>query len=77
MTVEQINNKGQLRHLLTLADLERSDIEMILDRATGYLTLAGHAPARDTILRGYTVANLFFEASTRTRASFELAAQTP
>ncbi len=75
MTVEQINNKGQLRHLLTLAELQRNDIEMILDRATSYLTPAGHAPARDTILRGYTVANLFFEASTRTRASFELAAK--
>ncbi len=75
MMVEQINAKGQLRHLLTLAELERSHIETIIDRATGYLTPAGHPPPHDTILRGQTVANLFFEASTRTRASFELAAK--
>ena len=75
MTVEQINDQGQLRHLLTLADLERSQIEMIVDCATGYLTSAGHPAPHDTILQGQTVANLFFEASTRTRASFELAAK--
>ena len=75
MTVEQINDKGQLRHLITLADLERSQIEMIIDCATGYLTPVGHPPPHDTILQGQTVANLFFEASTRTRASFELAAK--
>ena len=75
MTVEQINAQGQLRHLLTLADLERSQIEMIIDCATSYLTAAGRPPPRDTILKDQTVANLFFEASTRTRASFELAAK--
>ena len=75
MTVEQINAQGQLRHLLALADLERSQIEMIIDCATGYLTPAGRPPPRDTTLKGQTVANLFFEASTRTRASFELAAK--
>jgi len=75
MTVEQISPKGQLRHLLTLADLERSQIETIIDRATSYLTPAHKPPPHDTILQGQTVANLFFEASTRTRASFELAAK--
>ncbi len=75
MTVEQTSAKGQLRHLLTLAELERSHIEMIIDRAAGYLTPAGDPPPHDTILEGQTVANLFFEASTRTRASFELAAK--
>ncbi len=75
MTVEQINDKGQLRHLISLGNLDRSHIEMIIDRATQYLTPVGHTPNRYTILKGQTVANLFFEVSTRTRASFELAAK--
>jgi len=75
MTVSQLNDRGQLRHLITLADLKRSEIESIIERASRYLTPIGYPPPRDTILRGHTVANLFFEASTRTRASFELAAK--
>ncbi|MGI9257872.1 MAG: aspartate carbamoyltransferase catalytic subunit [Gammaproteobacteria bacterium] len=73
--IAQISDKGRLRHLLTLADLDREHIQMIIDRATAYLTEVGQPPAHDTLLRGITVANLFFEASTRTRASFELAAK--
>lgn len=75
MSVQQINDRGQLRHLITLADLGREQIQMIIDRAETYLTPVGTPPPRDDILRGQTVANLFFEASTRTRASFELAAK--
>lgn len=75
MTVEQLNDNGQLRHLITLADLSRDEIERIIDRAHHYLTPIGRPPPTDTILQGITVANLFFEASTRTRASFELAAK--
>ena len=75
MTVEQLNEHGQLRHLITLADLSRTDIERIIDRAHHYLTPIGQPPPKDAILDGITVANLFFEASTRTRASFELAAR--
>jgi len=75
MTVAQLNDHGQLRHLITLADLRRTDIEKIIDRAHSYLTPIGGPPPRDTILEGHTIANLFFEASTRTRASFELAAK--
>jgi aspartate carbamoyltransferase catalytic subunit len=75
MTVAQLNGRGQLRHLISLADLPRSQIEMIIRRAESYLTPLGEPPPRDRILEGYTVANLFFEASTRTRASFELAAK--
>ena len=73
--ISQISDRGRLRHLLTLADLDRDQIQMIIDRATTYLTTVGQPPAHDTLLRGITVANLFFEASTRTRASFELAAK--
>jgi aspartate carbamoyltransferase catalytic subunit len=70
----QTANTG-IRHLLSLDNLNKSIIENILDRSEGYLTEPGQLPARDTCLAGRTVANLFFEASTRTRASFELAAK--
>lgn len=73
--VEQLNERGELRHLITLADLERPQLERIIERATRYLTPLGRRPPRDDILRDRTVANLFFEPSTRTRASFELAAK--
>jgi aspartate carbamoyltransferase catalytic subunit len=75
MSIEQINGRGQLRHLITLEELSEAQIERILGVANGYVTTAGRPPSRDSILRGRTVANLFFEASTRTRASFELAAK--
>jgi len=75
MSFEQINSFGNLRHLITLDGLPKSQLELILERARRYLTAVGSPPPRADILRGQTVANLFFEASTRTRASFELAAK--
>jgi len=71
---EQICGNGRLRHLLTLEGLPRSLIERLIEQAERYLTPIGSPPARDTSLTGCTVVNLFFEPSTRTRASFELAA---
>ncbi len=71
----QLTEAGELRHLLTLEGLDRSIIENLLDRSEEYRHPIGSVPARDTCLAGRTVANLFFEASTRTRASFELAAK--
>jgi aspartate carbamoyltransferase catalytic subunit len=65
---------GRLRHLLTLAGLSRDEILQLLDLAQFYVRLPGDVPARDQSLAGRTVANLFFEPSTRTRVSFELAA---
>jgi aspartate carbamoyltransferase catalytic subunit len=73
--VEQVTPGGQLRHLITLDHLGRPLLERLLERARRYLAHAHEAPPRDTVLRGRTVANLFYEASTRTRASFELAAK--
>jgi aspartate carbamoyltransferase catalytic subunit len=73
--IEQIDSEGHLRHLLTLSTLDRQRIEGIIEQAHRYLTPIGRLPARDTIMRGCTVVNLFFEPSTRTRASFELAAR--
>jgi aspartate carbamoyltransferase catalytic subunit len=71
----QIDADGRLRHLLTLEDLGRARIEALLDRAAAlraeFRRGAGIAP----LLAGRTVINLFFEASTRTRTSFELAAR--
>jgi aspartate carbamoyltransferase catalytic subunit len=73
--VEQLNERGELRHLINLGGLDRSHLEEILDLAARYRTPVGGSAPRDDILKGCTVANLFFEASTRTRASFELAAK--
>ena len=74
-TIEQLDERGRLRHLLSLEGLERRLIEKILEQAHRYLTPIGQPPVRDTVLDGCTVVNLFFEPSTRTRASFELAAK--
>lgn len=71
----QLDSLGRLRHLLTLEGLDRRLIEALLDRADGFLRPGGALPARSDALAGRTVTNLFFEPSTRTRASFELAAK--
>jgi aspartate carbamoyltransferase catalytic subunit len=68
--IAQTDAAGRLRHLVTLDGLPRRLLESLLDRAA--VLAAG--PARSDALRGFTVANLFGEPSTRTRASFELAA---
>jgi aspartate carbamoyltransferase catalytic subunit len=65
---------GRLRHLITLEGLSATELTGLLNLAQFYLREAGDVPARDQSLWGRTVANLFFEPSTRTRVSFELAA---
>ena len=69
----QLNADGSLRHLLTLKGLDKSLLVDILDDADRYITPTDELPARSSVLAGRTVANLFFEPSTRTRASFDLA----
>jgi len=69
----QLDASGNLQHLLTLKGLDKTLLTDILDDAQQYLTEPGELPARGKSLAGRTVANLFFEASTRTRASFDLA----
>ena len=71
----QRDQGGRLRHLLTLDGLSRDELEQLLDLAQFYVRVPGELPARDQSLWGRTVANLFFEPSTRTRVSFELAAK--
>jgi aspartate carbamoyltransferase catalytic subunit len=66
----QLDAGGRLRHLVTLDGLGRDLLETLLARAEAFAA----APARGDALAGLTVANLFGEPSTRTRASFELAA---
>jgi aspartate carbamoyltransferase catalytic subunit len=69
----QLNPDGSLRHLLTLKGFDRDMLVSILDDAERYITPDDSLPARSKALAGRTVANLFFEPSTRTRASFDLA----
>ena len=69
----QLDAGGRLRHLLTLEGMNPAIVSDILDRAEGYLRDPGHPAARADSLAGQTIANLFFENSTRTRTSFEIA----
>lgn len=71
----QLDRHGHLRHLLTIKGLGRSLISRLLDNSEAYLNDIGEPVVRSGTLRGRTVANLFFEPSTRTRASFDLAAK--
>src|SRR5579875_3924709 len=61
--------------LLDIESLSRPDIETILARSKDFQPAPGQTFKRFDILRGRTVVNLFFEASTRTRTSFEIAAK--
>ena len=61
------------RHLLGIEGLSRADIEAVLDLAESYVALNRQADKRADALKGLTQINMFFEASTRTQASFELA----
>src|SRR3982074_2396175 len=63
------------KHLLSIGDLDRPAIERILDRAESFAEVAGREIKKVPALRGRTVVNLFYEASTRTSSSFELAAK--
>lgn len=71
----QFSASGRLRHLLTLRSLSKSHLTELLDRAEQYLSPDGGPVVRSDALVGKTVGNLFFEPSTRTRASFDLAAR--
>jgi aspartate carbamoyltransferase catalytic subunit len=61
------------RHLLGIAGLEADEITLILDTAVAMKEIGGRAIKKVPTLRGRTVVNLFFEPSTRTRTSFEIA----
>ena len=69
----QFDNKGNLRHFLSLKGIGSELLNQLLEDAEKYLTLPGSMSVRSKSLAGRTIGNLFFEPSTRTRASFDLA----
>jgi aspartate carbamoyltransferase catalytic subunit len=64
-----------LKHLLSIADLSRPDIERILSVAESFAEVVERDIKKVPTLRGRTIVNLFYESSTRTSSSFELAAK--
>ena len=70
----QLGPNGTLRHLLDLDRLDRTMLTRILDAAEAFTGVGDRSIRKVPLLRGKTVANLFFENSTRTRTAFELAA---
>jgi len=71
----QLNDKGELQHLLTIEELPRETITHILDTATSFIGVTAREVKKVPLLRGKSVFNLFFENSTRTRTTFEIAAK--
>jgi len=63
------------RHLLGIEDLSTDELRLILDTAESFREVSARAIKKVPALRGKTVVNLFYEASTRTRTSFEVAAK--
>ena len=71
----QLNANGELQHLLTIEGLPRDLIVRILDTAATFLNVSDREVKKVPLLRGKSVFNLFFENSTRTRTTFEIAAK--
>ena len=71
----QITREGRLKHFLTIEGLNRALITEILDTAESFASMNDQSVKKVPLLRGKTVINLFFEASTRTRTTFEIAAK--
>ena len=71
----QLNRDGELHHLLSIDGLPRAVIERILTTADSFINIAEREVKNVPLLRGRSVFNLFFENSTRTRTTFEIAAR--
>lgn len=71
----QLDNNGHLKHFLTIEGLSTEILTRILDTAESFAGINEQHVKKVPLLRGKTIANLFFEASTRTRTTFELAAK--
>jgi aspartate carbamoyltransferase catalytic subunit len=71
----QLDANGRLRHFLTIDGLDRERLLEILDTAESFAVLPGRPVKKVPLLRGKIITNLFFENSTRTRTTFELAAK--
>ena len=71
----QLNKHGELIHLLSIEGLPRAVLTHILDTASTFLAVNDREVKKVPLLRGKSVFNLFFENSTRTRTTFEIAAK--
>ncbi|MGC2518961.1 MAG: aspartate carbamoyltransferase catalytic subunit [Burkholderiales bacterium] len=71
----QLDDKGQLQHLLTIEGLPREILIRILDTAASFIGVTEREVKKVPLLRGKSIFNLFFEPSTRTRTTFEIAAK--
>lgn len=71
----QLNSHGELVHLLSIEGLPQAVIHHILDTAGSFLSVNDRDVKKVPLLRGKSVFNLFFENSTRTRTTFEIAAK--
>lgn len=70
----QLNKDGQLKHFITIEGLNKTILTEILDTAESFIGISTQPVKKVPLLRGKTIVNLFFENSTRTRTTFELAA---
>jgi len=71
----QLNKHGELQHLLTIEGLPKSIINHILDTASSFVSISDREVKKVPLMRGKSVFNLFFENSTRTRTTFEIASK--
>jgi len=71
----QLNKNGELQHLLTIDGLPKSIVTQILDTAQSFVGLGDREVKKVPLMRGKSVFNLFFENSTRTRTTFEIASK--
>ena len=71
----QLGASGELRHLLSIEGLPRAILVHILDTARSFASVTEREIKKVPLLRGKSVFNLFFESSTRTRTTFEIAAK--
>ena len=71
----QLDEQGRLRHFLSIEGLKRALLVDILDLAESFAGVTEQTVKKVPLLRGKTIVNLFFESSTRTRTTFELAAK--
>lgn len=75
MNNPQLNKHGELTHLLSIEGLSSSILKQILETAESFVGVAEREVKKVPLLRGKTVCNIFFENSTRTRTTFEIAAK--
>ena len=71
----QLNKNGELHHLLSIEGLPGEILRQILDTAESFVGVTRREVKKVPLLRGKAIFNLFFEPSTRTRTTFEIAAK--